>query len=141
MSKAKFAPTSDNYIFSRNYLSVQIWDIRNNKQPVQTLNVTEYLDNKLCEVYESERIFDKFDLQVSPDSRQVLTGSYHSHAHVIDLHRRVNMTVDVQFMDKRGKHVGAPRSYKNKRLIGSINLPSQPHVEKKKNGMLIDDEI
>ena len=51
------------------------------------------------------------------------------------------MTVDVQFMDKRGKHVGAPRSYKNKRLIGSINLPSQPHVEKKKNGMLIDDEI
>ena len=43
-------------------MSVQIWDVRNNKQPVQTLNVTEYMDKKLCEVYENERIFDKFDL-------------------------------------------------------------------------------
>ena len=62
---------------------------------MQTLNVTEYLDSKLCELYESERIFDKFDLQVSPDSRQVLTGSYHSHARVIDLHRKINTTIDV----------------------------------------------
>jgi len=59
---ARFAPTSDNYLFSRDYLSVHIWDVRNNSQPVQTLNVTEYLDTKLCEIYESERIFDKFDL-------------------------------------------------------------------------------
>lgn len=103
ISKAKFAPISDNYIFSRDYLSVQIWDVRNNRQPVQTLNVTEYLDKKLCEVYENERIFDKFDLQVSPDSRMVLTGSYHSHAHVIDLQRRINTTIEVKFMDKRGK--------------------------------------
>ena len=124
ISKARFAPTSDNYIFSRDYLSVQIWDVRNNKQPVQTLNVTEYLDKKLCEVYENERIFDKFDLQVSPDSRMVLTGSYHAHAHVIDLQRRVNTTIDVRFLDKRGKQAGVPRFYKNKRLIGSVNLPN-----------------
>ena len=31
MTRVKFAPTSDNYIFSRDYLSVQIWDIRSNK--------------------------------------------------------------------------------------------------------------
>lgn len=103
---AKFAPTSDNYLFSRDYLSVHIWDVRNNAQPVQTLNVTEYLDKKLCEVYENERIFDKFDLQVSPDSRMVLTGSYHSQAHVLDLQRRINTTIDVRYMDKRGKHCG-----------------------------------
>lgn len=59
---ARFAPTSDNYLFSRDYLSVHIWDVRNNSTPVQTLNVTEYLDMTLCEVYENERIFDKFDL-------------------------------------------------------------------------------
>lgn len=122
ISKAKFAPISDNYIFSRDYLSVQIWDVRNNRQPVQTLNVTEYLDKKLCEVYENERIFDKFDLQVSPDSRMVLTGSYHSHAHVIDLQRRINTTIDVRFMDKRGKQCGIPRLYKNKRLLGSVPI-------------------
>jgi len=27
---ARFAPTSDNYLFSRDYLSVHIWDVRNN---------------------------------------------------------------------------------------------------------------
>jgi serine/threonine-protein phosphatase 2A regulatory subunit B len=85
MSRAKFSPTNDTYIFSRDYLSVMIWDVRQTRHPVQTFNVTEYLDKKLCEVYESERIFDRFDLQVSPDSRMVLTGSYHSHGHVIDL--------------------------------------------------------
>lgn len=31
---AKFAPTSDNYLFSRDYLSVHIWDVRNNSMPV-----------------------------------------------------------------------------------------------------------
>ena len=91
---------------------------------MQTLNVTEYLDKKLCEVYESERIFDKFDLQVSPDSRMVLTGGYHSSAHVIDLQWRINTTIAVRFLDKRGKQCGVNRFYKNKRLLGSINLPT-----------------
>ena len=85
ISSAKFSPTNDTYLFSRDYLSLRIWDVRQTRHPVQTFNVTEYLDKKLCEVYESERIFDRFDLQVSPDSRMVLTGSYHSHTHVIDL--------------------------------------------------------
>jgi len=125
ISRAKYAPSNDNYIFSRDYLSVQIWDVRNNKSPVQIFNVTEYLDKKLCEVYESERIFDKFDLQISPDSKMVLTGSYHSHAHVIDLQKRINTTLDVKFMDKRGKNAGYPRPYKGKRLVGSVNLPPQ----------------
>ena len=79
---------------------------------------------KLCEVYESERIFDKFDLQVSPDSRMVLTGGYHSHAHVIDLQRRINTTLQVQFLNKRGKQCGVPRNYKNKRLLGTV--PATP---------------
>ena len=29
ISRAKFSPTDDNYIFSRDYLGVQIWDVRN----------------------------------------------------------------------------------------------------------------
>ena len=28
ISKAKFSPIDDNYIFSRDYLSIQIWDVR-----------------------------------------------------------------------------------------------------------------
>ena len=50
----------------------------------------------------------------------VLTGSYHSHAHVIDMQKRINTTIDVRFMDKRGKHAGSVRSYKGKKLLQSV---------------------
>ena len=76
VSRAKFSPNNNNYLFSRDYIAVHLWDIRNTKQPVKTFNVTDYLEKKLCEVYESETIFDKFDLQISPDSTHVLTGAY-----------------------------------------------------------------
>ena len=56
----------------------------------------------------------------------VLTGGYHSQSHVIDLQRRINTTINVQFQDKRGKQCGIPRFYKNKRLLGSVPIPPQP---------------
>ena len=90
ISRAKFSPTDDNYIFSRDYLAVQIWDVRNQREPCHVYNVTEYLEKKLCEVYESENIFDKFDLQVSPDSSMVVTGAYNANVHVIDIKNQTN---------------------------------------------------
>lgn len=129
MTRARFAPTSDIYLFSRDYLSVQIWDVRNNKSAVQTFNVTDYLDQNLCEVYESERIFDRFDLQVSPCSTMVLTGAYNSHAHVIDMQRRINTTIEVKFMEKRGKNTGIARTYKGKRVPVSLSMAIRSMVE------------
>lgn len=96
--------------------------MRKNTLPVQTLNVTDYLEKRLCDLYENERIFDKFDLQVSPDSKHVMTGSYFSHAHVIDLMRRTNSTIDVRFMDKRGKQAGIIRPYKGRKVQGSLPI-------------------
>ena len=66
---------------------------------------------------------------MSPDSHQVLTGAYHGHTHVIDLTKRVNTTIGVNFKDKRGKSCGYTRPYKrgNKRLVGTVapsELPS-----------------
>jgi len=81
------------------------------------LNVTEYLEKKLCEVYESENIFDKFDLQISPDSSMVLTGGYNSNAHIIDIKNLTNCQLDVKFMDKRGKNVGTYWAYKGKKVV------------------------
>lgn len=83
--------------------------------------MTDYLEKKLCEVYENETIFDKFDLQISPDSTQILTGAYNSSAHVIDVQSGSNCAIDVRFMDKRGKGVGSYRQYRGRRI-----QPSQP---------------
>lgn len=73
-------------VFSRNYLGVDIWDRRNtSKGPIRTLHVNDYIEKKLCDVYENESIFDKFDLDISPDSSMLLTGSYNSDAHIVDI--------------------------------------------------------
>ena len=44
-------------------------------------------------------------------------------------------------MDKRGKHVGQPRNYKNKRLLGSLNLPTSPTSSSKQKGMQVDEKV
>jgi serine/threonine-protein phosphatase 2A regulatory subunit B len=127
VSRAKYSPVNQNYIISRDYLSIQIWDVRNTKLPFKTFNVTDYLEKKLCEVYESETIFDKFDLQISPDSNLILTGSYNSNAHIIDIQNQTNITLDVKFMDKRGKNVGCQRNYRGKRVQGPlVNAMGEP---------------
>jgi len=63
----------------------------------------------------------------------VLTGSYNSHAHVIDMQRRINTTIEVKFMDKRGKHTGIPRNYKGKRLPISLSSAITSMTEVKSN--------
>ncbi len=126
VSRAKFSLRPDEpYIYSRDYLSVHIWDIRKTQTPMQSYHVNDYLEKRLCEVYESEAIFDKFDMQVSPTGSYVLTGSYNGGAHVIDLLNQTNWSIDVKFMDKRGKNVGTCKSYKGKKLLPSSGQSAQ----------------
>jgi serine/threonine-protein phosphatase 2A regulatory subunit B len=116
VSRARFSPVDPNYLFSRDYVSVHVWDVRFNRRPCRSFNVTDYLEKRLCEVYESETIFDKFDLAISPDSSRLLTGAYDSSAHVIDLNAETNCAIDVSFNEKRGHRVGLTRGYRGRRL-------------------------
>lgn len=86
--------------------------------------MTDYLEKKLCEVYESENIFDKFDLNISPDSSMVITGAYNGNVHVMDIKNQTNCSIDVKFMDKRGKNTGTYRQYKGKKVVSSNSDPT-----------------
>ncbi|KAM3238469.1 cyclin-dependent kinase G-2 isoform X1 [Capsicum annuum] len=44
--------------------------------PVSTFQVHEYLRAKLCDLYENDSIFDKFECCLSGDGLRVATGSY-----------------------------------------------------------------
>ena len=59
-----------------------------------------------------------FEAAAGPENDVVL-----GHAHILDLQRHINTTIPVNFMDKRGKACGIQRTYKNKRVIGSV-LPA-----------------
>lgn len=57
------------YILSRDYLTLKIWDINMDTRPVQTINIHDQLRSKLCDLYENDCIFDKFECTFSGDDR------------------------------------------------------------------------
>lgn len=77
ISDVKFS-ANGRYIASRDYMTVKIWDINMETEPVKTINVHEQLRDRLCDTYENDAIFDKFEVQFSGDSKSVMTGSYNN---------------------------------------------------------------
>lgn len=66
------------YILSRDYLTVKIWDVNMEKAPVKTIPIHEHLRPRLCDTYENDSIFDKFEVVFSGDAENVMTGSYNN---------------------------------------------------------------
>lgn len=67
------------YIVSRDYMTVKIWDLAMELAPIKTINVHEHLRTILREIYDTDAIFDKFEVQFGPDNKLVMTGSYKDH--------------------------------------------------------------
>ncbi|XP_072968156.1 serine/threonine protein phosphatase 2A 55 kDa regulatory subunit B beta isoform-like isoform X1 [Typha angustifolia] len=66
------------HILSRDYMTLKLWDINMNSGPLATFQVHEYLRPKLCDLYENDSIFDKFECCLSGDGLRVATGSYNN---------------------------------------------------------------
>lgn len=66
------------YIVSRDYMTIKIWDIAMELKPLKTINVHKYLKEKLCDTYENDAIFDKFEVQMSNDNKSIMTGTYNN---------------------------------------------------------------
>ncbi|KAJ1511609.1 protein phosphatase 2A regulatory subunit cdc55 [Coelomomyces lativittatus] len=57
------------YILSRDYMTMKLWDVNMEKKPVKTVYIHNHLQSKLCDLYESDFIFDKFECTFSGDSK------------------------------------------------------------------------
>ncbi|MBA0865211.1 hypothetical protein Goshw_010103 [Gossypium schwendimanii] len=75
ISDIKFAKDG-RHILSRDYMTLKLWDINMDSGPVATFQVHEHLRPKLCDLYENDSIFDKFEFCLSGDGLRVATGSY-----------------------------------------------------------------
>ncbi|XP_022956331.1 serine/threonine protein phosphatase 2A 55 kDa regulatory subunit B beta isoform-like [Cucurbita moschata] len=75
ISDIKFG-TNGRYILSRDYMTLKLWDINMDSGPFATFQVHEHLRPKLCDLYENDSIFDKFECCLSGDGSRVTTGSY-----------------------------------------------------------------
>jgi len=73
------------FILARDYLQLKIWDVAMDAKPVKVIRVHDHIKSKLYELYENDGIFDKFQSSFSPDSTQVVTGSYSNNFAVFDV--------------------------------------------------------
>ena len=55
------------YVAARDYLNVKIWDICNASKPLMTISLQDSLKSKLCDLFENDSIYDKFQLSASED--------------------------------------------------------------------------
>lgn len=75
ISNIKFS-RDGRYILSRDYMNLKLWDINMEAAPVAVYPVHEQLRARLCDLYENDCIFDKFDCAMSGRGDYVCTGSY-----------------------------------------------------------------
>lgn len=72
------------YIVSRDYLTLKVWDVNMESKPVKVIPIHDHLRSKLCDLYENDCIFDKFECCLAGDGSYFLTGSYHNQFHLLD---------------------------------------------------------
>ncbi|XP_021912545.1 serine/threonine protein phosphatase 2A 55 kDa regulatory subunit B beta isoform-like isoform X2 [Carica papaya] len=75
ISDVKFA-SDGRHILSRDYMNLKLWDIRRDSSPVSVFKIHEHLRTKLCDLYNDDLIFDKFECCLSRDGLNFATGSY-----------------------------------------------------------------
>ena len=82
ISDARFIDSSDISVVARDFLTVKVWDARSSR-PLAVADVHSHLKSRLSDLYDSDRIFDKFDLAVLPN-KLIVSGSYSNNAKVVN---------------------------------------------------------
>uniref|UniRef100_A0A8C1BRR3 Serine/threonine-protein phosphatase 2A 55 kDa regulatory subunit B n=1 Tax=Cyprinus carpio carpio TaxID=630221 RepID=A0A8C1BRR3_CYPCA len=83
VSDVKFSH-SGRYLLTRDYLTVKVWDLNMENKPVETYQVHDYLRTKLCSLYESDCIFDKFECAWNGTDSVIMTGAYNNYFRMFD---------------------------------------------------------
>lgn len=98
------------YILSRDYLTVKIWDVNMEKQPVKTIPIHEHLRPRLCDTYENDSIFDKFEVVFSGNGSNVMTGSYNNNFMIYpsDPEQETEVVLQADKSAFKAKKVGVP---------------------------------
>lgn len=80
------------------------------RQPVKTIPIHEHLRPRLCDTYENDSIFDKFEVVFSGDAENVMTGSYNNNFMIYPTDQNKDTEIVLQ-ADKsafKAKKVGVP---------------------------------
>lgn len=93
------------------------------RQPVKTIPIHEHLRPRLCDTYENDSIFDKFEVVFSGNGDNVMTGSYNNNFMIYpsapDAETEVVLQADKSAF--KAKKVGVPTPMNSAASAGSGN--------------------
>ncbi len=97
------------------------------RQPIKTIPIHEHLRPRLCDTYENDSIFDKFEVVFSGDAKNVMTGSYNNNFMIYpsDPDKEVEVVLQADKSAFKAKKVGVPTP---------IHMPSTSPTNGKKGG-------
>jgi len=75
-------------------------------RPVKVINVHDQLRSVLCDLYESDCIFDKFESAFSPDGNSILTGSYSNKFSILRRDGGISKQTDLPVVSLSGNDSG-----------------------------------
>lgn len=111
ISDIKFS-ADGRHIISRDYLTLKIWDIAMEAKPVKTIRIHDYLRSKLCDAYENDAIFDRFECATSGCGNYYLTGSYHNFFYLYDQKDNSSLCLEASKTFPKTKRAAFPKMKK-----------------------------
>jgi len=112
ISDIKFS-SDGRFILSRDYMNIKVWDMKREDKPLKSIPVHDYLKTKLCDLYENDCIFDKFECALSLSGDTVVTGSYGNYFFIYDL---VNDKKERMEIRKKGSKSGFRSKFKKTKV-------------------------
>jgi len=113
------------HILSRDYMCLKLWDVNMESKPLRTIFVHEQLRGKLCDLYENDAIFDKFQCSFSGDASHMMTGSYHTHVHMYDVTGKESARLEASGSKRRAApktRLNLPRPKAKKEEVTEMDL-------------------
>lgn len=129
ISDVKFS-SDGRYIASRDYLTIKIWDLNMETRPVQVININDQLRPILNDMYESDCIFDKFEVAYSPTADRILTGSYSNQFYIWSKEGRL-----IHNLELPGSGAGGSRPSTSSGSAKDGNGPSPKNRMKSQSGV------
>lgn len=85
VTDVKFSPSDPNRFISRDYLNTHLWDMRMDSGPLLSLPIHDHIRPRLCDLYENDSVFDKFECAFNHDGSSIISGSYNNYLKVTGL--------------------------------------------------------
>jgi serine/threonine-protein phosphatase 2A regulatory subunit B len=106
---------NENLFASRHFLSVNLWDKRNNKAPVSKFLCYEPVIPKLSYLYMKNYLgTDKFSLSCDKSGKHLLTGGYSYMFHCFDIDQKLNTQITIDGCNEKLMNTNVIRKINSK---------------------------